>query len=263
MRSIIIAFSTYSKIPMPRFEWKRGDMRYTMCAFPLVGAVIALIQYVFCILFMHTEAGPILTAAVLTLIPLLITGGIHMDGYMDTWDALCSYGDRDKKLEILKDPHVGAFAVIHCIGYVMLTFALWHEFITRPLEGRVKETNLCLILAGYVLSRVLSGLCAVTFTKAKKDGMLNDVLGTEQTEGKTDTGCRNILITELIVFAGAVLYYFRVQSLLLFGPSLLILLYYRHMSYKKFGGITGDLAGWFLQMTELAVLLICTCMLML
>ncbi|HCM91578.1 MAG TPA: adenosylcobinamide-GDP ribazoletransferase, partial [Lachnospiraceae bacterium] len=35
LRSIIIAFSTYSKIPMPRFEWKGEDMKYTMCAFPL------------------------------------------------------------------------------------------------------------------------------------------------------------------------------------------------------------------------------------
>ena len=50
---------------------------------------------------------------------LLITGGIHIDGYMDTMDAVHSYGDREKKLEILKDSHIGAFAVIMLVTYVL------------------------------------------------------------------------------------------------------------------------------------------------
>ena len=43
-------------------------------------------------------------AAGFCLIPVWVTGGIHLDGYADTCDALSSYGDREKKLEILKDP---------------------------------------------------------------------------------------------------------------------------------------------------------------
>ncbi len=66
------------------------------------------------------------------LIPVWITGGIHLDGYADTCDALSSYGDREKKLEILKDPHCGAFAVIRLCSYFLAYFCPVHlcEFYT-------------------------------------------------------------------------------------------------------------------------------------
>ena len=67
-------------------------------------------------------AGPC-QAAGFALIPVWITGGIHLDGYADTCDALSSYGDREKKLEILKDPHCGAFAVIRLCSYFLAYFA--------------------------------------------------------------------------------------------------------------------------------------------
>lgn len=58
---------------------------------------------------------------------LLVTGGIHMDGYMDTMDALHSYGSREKKLEILKDSHIGAFAVIMTVLYVLIAAGAYSE----------------------------------------------------------------------------------------------------------------------------------------
>ena len=53
--------------------------------------------------------------------------GIHLDGYADTIDAISSYGDREKKLQILKDPHTGAFAVIGLCVYFTAVLALWSE----------------------------------------------------------------------------------------------------------------------------------------
>ena len=60
-------------------------------------------------------------------VPLLVTGGIHLDGFMDTTDARSSYGDMEKKLAILKDSHVGAFAVIGCSFYLILSAGAWSE----------------------------------------------------------------------------------------------------------------------------------------
>lgn len=60
---------------------------------------------------------------------LLITGGIHIDGYMDTMDAVHSYGNREKKLEILKDSHIGAFAVIMLVTYVLAAAVHFHIFL--------------------------------------------------------------------------------------------------------------------------------------
>lgn len=76
--------------------------------------------------------GALLRGAVGALLPILVTGGIHMDGFMDTSDALASWQSPEKRLEILKDSHVGAFAVLGCAGYLLLDAALLSELPTTP-----------------------------------------------------------------------------------------------------------------------------------
>ena len=120
--SFIIAFSMYSKIPMPKVSWSKDNMRYVMCFFPLVGTVIGGLVYLWSKISSSLPFSNVFHTVILILIPLIITGGIHMDGYLDTLDALSSYGSKEKKLEILKDPHTGAFALIHCVIYFFLTY---------------------------------------------------------------------------------------------------------------------------------------------
>ena len=108
LQTMAVAFAMFSALPVPQFTWNSKNMRYALCAFPLIGGVIGA-------LWSLCGALPLpdmIRAGGFCLIPVLVTGGIHLDGYADTSDALSSYGDREKKLEILKDPHCGAFAVI-------------------------------------------------------------------------------------------------------------------------------------------------------
>ena len=130
MKAIAIAFSTYSKIPMPHFKWDPKALQYSMCAFPLVGAVIGAgefaIWYLFGFLLQWSE---VFTAALLTIFPILITGGIHMDGFLDTVDAKSSYKSKEEKLQILKDPHTGAFAIIRGCLYFLIYFGVRHNIL--------------------------------------------------------------------------------------------------------------------------------------
>ena len=120
LRSFCIAFGMYSKIPMPKFEWNPKDMRYTMCFFPLISIPIALLILLWFYLCQWLHIHSLLFACIIAAIPVLVTGGIHLDGYCDTVDALSSRQPREKKLEILKDPHTGAFAVLFCCLYFLL-----------------------------------------------------------------------------------------------------------------------------------------------
>ena len=120
LQTIAVAFAMFSAIPVPQFDWNEKNMRYAMCAFPLIGVVIGA---AWCVCGALPLPG-LAKAAGFALIPVWITGGIHLDGYADTCDALSSYGDRTKKLEILKDPHCGAFAVIRLCSYFLAYFAL-------------------------------------------------------------------------------------------------------------------------------------------
>ena len=116
IHSLGIAFSMYSKIPVPKVRWTNEAMQYTFCFFPLVGvAEGALLWGMGMVLYGLRDRNrlpAIFVAIVLTILPLLVTGGIHMDGFLDTTDARRSYQEPEKKLAILKDPHTGAFALI-------------------------------------------------------------------------------------------------------------------------------------------------------
>lgn len=69
----------------------------------------------------------------MTLIPVLITGGIHLDGFADTVDAMSSYAERERRLEILKDPHTGAFAIIGLCCYFLANVGIWSEIGEKKL----------------------------------------------------------------------------------------------------------------------------------
>mgnify|MGYP000101997971 CR=1 FL=1 len=241
MRAAFIAFSMYSRIPMPMFEWKEEDMKYAMCFFPAIGMVIGAVFYGMFLLLSWLLPGSVLAAGILLAVPIFITGGIHMDGFMDTCDARASYGDREKKLAILKDTHTGAFAVIFGALYLILYAAACLE-----LE---RETAM-LVSIGFVISRSLSGLSTVTFPEARKHGMLADFM--------KDARKKTVAVCMLVIF------FLTAFLELLFGgicggvvviTTVLIFLWYRHMAVQEFGGVTGDLAGFFLQICELGILL--------
>lgn len=240
LESFVIAFSMYSKIPMPRVEWSEKGMRYSMCFFPLVGLVIAGAGIG---IFYGLNAlcfGQAFVAVALTLLPILLNGGIHMDGFLDTVDAKRSYRSKEEKLEILKDPHAGAFAIIYCGVYLLLTFGVFTE---------VKESLILTVVCGYVFSRILSGLSVVTFPKAKKEGSLATFADAAKKRVK------GILFLELALCAGVTIWISPVLGSACIVSGLLVFWYYYQMSKKLFGGITGDLAGYFLQLCEICWLL--------
>lgn len=237
--ALIVAFSMYSRIPMPRMEWTKERMRYMFCFFPLIGAVIGALMVLW------LEYGECLTGdgnfrtAVLILIPVLVTGGIHMDGFLDTSDAISSYKPVEEKLEILKDSHSGAFAILMGICYFVLYFGVYSEVSPAAMQ---------ILAIGFVLSRALSGFSVVTFKKAKNSGLVHSFSDAAQkrTVGITMV-CYTAACLLLMIAAGGIC------GLVCFLAALLVFAYYRWMSYRKFGGITGDIAGFFLQISELGM----------
>lgn len=240
LQSMVIAFSMYSKIPMPRVDWNEKNMKYAMCFFPLVGGIEGILMLLAGRLLMESGFGKIFVAAVMTLLPILITGGIHMDGFMDTMDALSSYGDREKKLAILKDSHAGAFAILGVGCYLVWNVALWTE---------VKEQMLPVIVCGYVLSRACSGYSVVTFPSARDSGLAKTFQ-----DGAHRQRVRIVMLLWMAAISVGMLWMQPVSGSVEILCALVIFLYYRHICRKQFGGMTGDLAGYFLQLCELAML---------
>lgn len=240
LKSCAIAFAMYSKIPMPRVDWNEKNMKYAMCFFPAVGAVIGILEVILGSLLLDFGTGTILFAAVMTLLPVLVTGGIHMDGFMDTMDALSSYGDREKKLAILKDSNSGAFAILGMCCYFIWNVAVWSE---------VTKEMLPVIACGYVVSRSMSGFSVVTFTAARNSGLARTFQ-----DGAQKKTVRAAAILCFIAAGALMLFLNPLPGAVALAAAVLVFLYYQHICKKQFGGITGDLAGYFLQLCELAML---------
>ena len=90
IKSMVIAFSMYSKIPMPHLELDEKDMKYVMGFFPLIGLITGTLVYGWIYAGKILYVPDISRTLVLIILPVIITGGIHVDGYMDTCDALNS-----------------------------------------------------------------------------------------------------------------------------------------------------------------------------
>ena len=243
LKSLCIAFATYSRIPTPRVAWDEKNLRWAICFFPLIGAVIGALEYGWLLLAGLLECGDLLRGAVAAALPLLITGGIHADGFCDTVDALSSHAERERKLEILKDSHCGAFAVIFFGLWLVLWLAGWSRLDAR-------ETVLCAAW-GFVISRALSGLALNHWPHARKQGFLRSV---------ADAGDKTAITVTMLVYL-----LLSVTGLLLADPirgaavivvNALVFLWYRLMSMKQFGGVTGDLAGCFVTVAELGCVLV-------
>ncbi|WP_296333549.1 adenosylcobinamide-GDP ribazoletransferase [uncultured Treponema sp.] len=261
LKSIAITFGTFSAIPVPRVEWNQKNMRYMMAAFPLVGLVIALVSlacFVFGIRLNLALSRPLslhLIALIFTLLPVFITGGIHLDGFMDTCDALASRANREKKLEILKDSHSGAFAVLGCVlyflSYYLLTLEVCDYFFGSQSSSRfanffVRFMTFLPLVSVFVMSRLLSAFAVATFPIAKNSGLVHTFASAS---ARKFTAIFCYLFFFLI--SSALIYFWHFLGIALVGASLSIFCFYFIVAVKNFGGITGDTAGWFLQMCEI------------
>lgn len=241
LETLLVAVSAYSALPVPQFSWNEKNMRYAICCFPVVGLLCGGALLLWNWVCRSLQVSAILFAAVAACLPLLITGGIHMDGYMDTVDALASHQTRERKLEIMKDSACGAFAVLYCGVYLLLHFGL--------VSAVYEAGNVAAYAPVYVLSRSLSALCAMTIPNARKAGML--CAFTENTQKNRAVAA---MVPVAVLAAAGLVLLDVVCGLLAVMGSILAALCYRRMAMKQFGGATGDTAGFFLQVCELAAL---------
>lgn len=164
VNSFFICLSTFSIIPTKNVEWDSESMKYVFCFFPFIGVVIGLVEYGWFVLSHSQNMNSVLYASVATVIPIIITGGIHIDGLIDTFDAVFCYGDIDKRLEVLKDSRVGAFGVIYTIMYFILTFGVFESIF-------YKDISLVLFISVYCISRITSGIITINFPQSKDSGL--------------------------------------------------------------------------------------------
>lgn len=238
------ALGMFSRIPVGRVAWEGDEAAYLLCFFPLAGLLAGAVNFGLSWLGEYLLFGDVFMGVILTLAPVFLTGGIHLDGFMDVSDALSSWGEKEKRLQILKDSHVGAFAVIRVLCLLLLQAAAYSDMWME--EGAMLVMGAC-----FVISRILSALGVLYLPKANPEGSLAGLA--RQSREKVTVP---VLLGLLALCAMGLTFF----SPVLGGGALLTCFlsfaWYRHIALHFFGGTTGDVGGYFVCVCETACALV-------
>lgn len=241
--SFKIAFSMYSRIPVGKADWTEDNMKYSMCFIPLVGMVIGALVVLWYFISVKFGFNDIIKGGISLLLPIFVTGGIHMDGFCDVVDALSSYRTKEKRLEILKDPHVGAFAIIWTCAYMIMGTGLLAQINTT--------WGILLCATGFVMSRALTCFLAITLKNANRGGTLYTFVTSQQ------KGVVSVVLWVYLILGTLTVCVMNlpVGILVLCAGIILTALFCRGI-YRDFGGITGDMAGFYIQIYEMMIFVV-------
>ncbi|WP_294129614.1 adenosylcobinamide-GDP ribazoletransferase [uncultured Clostridium sp.] len=246
-KGFLMAISMFTVIPLPRYEWDDEGGKNIMKFYPAIGLIVGLIWYgVFRLLNLLGASIMVITAITL-ITPFILTGMLHLDGYMDVCDALLSRRDKQEKLRILKDPHTGAFAVISVVMLFVVNFSGVYTVISNSIKdnaiNNINTSAVGLILIP-IISRSLMGYLLLS-----KDSMKGSSLGAffKQGTGKVD---RFILLSSLIISSIISIFIFKIYGVIMSLAMILVSTFLVNSAAKEFDGMSGDSAGYGLVIAE-------------
>lgn len=228
---LILALSMYTIIPMPQTKWNEKNFPFILVNLPLVGFLIGILWYMLSLMLVNSSIHNEMITFIIMIFPLIITGFIHIDGYMDTCDAIFSRASLEKKREILKDSRVGAFAVIFVVALTFFYFSSVVEIIRKD------EIYLKALIFTPLISRCIAVLFAIKTKLISKNGFIATF--------RKDMNDFHFYIVLIILFSGIFLS-FCVGGFFLFIVSIfnvLIGIVTSVYCTRQMDGISGDLCG--------------------
>lgn len=245
-----MSWGCFTAIPCPNKIWHEAARNMMLETLKFVGLVVGIIEIGLYCLADWLGIPNIFTGAVLTVYPFLITGCIHLDGFMDCCDAISSRRPIEEKRKILKDSRVGAFAVTNSIFLILIYFAS----VLSILEGANSELKICILAIGYFITRMMSAHVLMNW---------KTIEGSQYESSSKETGnfaasLRNIGIgiAVIVLFEFAVWRYFcEILPSAFISPLFCWLLYILSVAgaRRQLKGISGDIAGYSLVIGETAM----------
>ncbi|MDD4237146.1 MAG: adenosylcobinamide-GDP ribazoletransferase [Desulfotomaculaceae bacterium] len=236
MKSFLLAFYQLTRLPLPNVNFDEKACGRATLFFPAVGlflgGLLAALAWAAGYLF---PSG--VKASLLVVGMVVLTGGMHLDGFMDSIDGLFSGRARERKLEIMRDSRVGAFGVIGVICLLLLKYNLLLELPDGVL------LKVLLILP--VLSRWGMAIAVIAFPYARPDGLGKVYAiqsGSKELAGSTIITA--VAATLILGLQGAWLVALAASIAWLVGRKIV----------KELGGLTGDTYGLINELLEVALL---------
>lgn len=225
------------------------DMGSAMVYFPVVGMVIGMlltIEYYILNKFFGMEIMSVFIALVVVISEAVITGGLHIDGFGDTFDGLFSYRSKERILEIMKDPTMGTN------GILAILFLIISKIVC--LNIAVKYNMYWLIFSMPVAGRLTPVIMSYKAVSARKNGMGELFIGKCSTNNLIGAA----VIAVVTVYVTSYLAYTDFMKSLIYLTGIVFIalfaIMFRKSVYRQIDGITGDILGCATEMGELIFL---------
>ncbi len=239
MNGFVLNLQFLTRIPVPvKIEYSDRAFAAGSVFAPAIGLLIGLVSVCVYLLFGFMDKRPLALLLAMAA-EITVTGGLHLDGLADTFDGIFSYRDRSRVLEIMKDSRLGTGGAIGLVLALMLKYVMLASLPDRYIVP-------CLA-AMPVLSRMTIAWSAGLSPYARKDDK------TMAAGLVRNTGLIEIIIsTTLAVVIGVLLLKLAIVPLALIVIAFTLIL----VLYMKFriGGVTGDVIGAVIELSELMFL---------
>ena len=242
IKAFFIALGLLTRIPVPKtFHVTENDSEklygWSIIFYPLIGLIIGglLLLTSWGLSFLSLPSNGLIEAGIILTIWVLVTGALHLDGLADSADAwLGGYGDKQRTLEIMKDPYSGPAAVVILVlllllKFSMLTVAEWEMLLLAP-----------------VLARAAVMILLATTPYVREGGMAETAV--------KYLPKKYVWFSLLFVLSLSILWLEKNSWVLI---VLFVIFYFlRRLMLKRLQGTTGDTAGATLEVIEVSTLLV-------
>lgn len=230
--------------------WTEESFGNSVKYFPAVGAVLGICYAVSLFILVYITDGEfaIFTGAVGFFLTVILTGGIHCDGLMDTADGLFSGREREKMLEIMKDSRAGAFGVVALVTVAALEISALAEL--------AKNFSMLLFMAVYaapIIGRLAMVLAISIFPYARPEG-----LGKAFSKYATPKTFLVALIETILLLLPLIFFELQIFLIAIIAlvAAIIFALYFGKYVMLKLGGLTGDIYGAVEFLSEVLVLIV-------
>ena len=132
MKRFISILQFMTRIPINIDTGFDEEFHKTITYFPLVGLVLGVLIYIIG-LVSGIFFDSFITSIIVTLALVILTGGLHIDGLGDTFDAIYSYRDKERMLEIMKDSRLGTNSLLAIMFLILLKIGFIYSIINNSL----------------------------------------------------------------------------------------------------------------------------------
>lgn len=228
INNFLLYFQFLTRIPINKsLDCSMDNFKDGIYFFTVVGLFMGFVQWgTYKIL--NPFFNPSIVAVFVMIIPVILTGGLHVDGLGDTFDGFfCFKGSSEKLLEVMKDSRIGTYSCIAIIVDFLLRYSLISTFIERGFTY--------ILIASPIIARLSVVYICTIGKRAKEVSSANIYINNTNAKGVI----LSFFLTILFIFKFIGIKY----TFILIIGALIMATLFNEVCNRKIGGLNGDALG--------------------